>query len=98
MWVRHLAWVPPMNRVELRAKLVLMAVPWRVLQSTTNVIVVALVGLIACQSGRPKGVSWDRRMTQCGHAKCNIEEAREINCVKVDGGWIRLKIRHLPVG
>ena len=60
--------LPPMNRVELRAKLVLMAVPWRVLESTTDVNVVALVGLIACQGGRPKGVSWDRWVTQCGHA------------------------------
>ena len=45
--------LPPMNRVELRAKLVLVAVPWRMLESTTHFIIVALVGLIACQGGRP---------------------------------------------
>ena len=90
--------LPPMNRVELRAKLVLMAVPWRVLEPTTKVIIVALVGLISCQVGRPEGVSWDRRMTQSGHAECNVEEDREINCVKVNGGSVRLEIRHLPVG
>ena len=90
--------LPPMNRVELRAKLVLKAVPWWVLEPTTKVVVVALVGLISCQVGRPEGVSWDRRMTQSGHAECNIKEDREINCVKVNGGWIRLEICHLPVG
>ena len=89
--------LPPMNHVELRAELVLKAVPWRVLEPTTKVVVVALVGLIAFQVGRPEGVCWDRRMTQSGHAECNVEEDREINCFEVNGGWIRLEIRHLPV-
>ena len=49
--------LPPMSRVELRAKLVLKAVVWRVLELTTKVVVVSLVGLISCQVGRPEGVS-----------------------------------------
>ena len=89
--------IPPLNRVELRAKSVLKAVPWRVLEPTTKVVVVVLVGLISCQVGRPEGVSWDRRMTQCDHAECVVEENREINCVEVDGDWIQLEIRHMPV-
>ena len=44
---------PPMNPVELGAKLVLVTVSRRVLESTTHFIIVAVVGLIACQCGRP---------------------------------------------
>ena len=89
--------LPPMSRVELRAKLVLKAVAWRVLEPTTKIVVVSLVGLISCPVGRPERVSWDRRVTQSGHAECNIEEDREINCVEVNDSWIWLEIRHLPV-
>ena len=64
--------LPLMSRVELRAKLVLKAVVWRVLEPTTKVVVVSLVGLISCQVGRQEGVSWDRRVTQSDHAECNI--------------------------
>ena len=80
----------PVNRVKVRTELVLKAVLWWMLYPTTKFVVVALAGLIACQVDGPEGGSGNRWMTKSCHAEGNVEENRQVDCVKVNGGRIRV--------